>query len=71
MVLAIFSINPDKEATVVKAISESQRLGLRFTMTLIPIAVLVIGAIVFKKRYALSDSKMQEITSEIESRKTL
>jgi melibiose permease len=71
MVLAIFSINPDKEATVVKAISDSQRFGLRFTMTLIPIAVLVIGAIVFKKRYALSDTKMQEITSEIESRKTV
>ena len=71
MVLAIFSINPDKEATVVKAISDSQRFGLRFTMTLIPIAVLVVGAIVFKKRYALSDTKMQEITSEIESRKTV
>ena len=71
MVLAIFSINPDKEATVVKAISDSQRFGLRFTMTLIPIAVLVIGAIVFKKRYVLSDTKMQEITSEIESRKTV
>ncbi|MBR4706419.1 MAG: MFS transporter [Pseudobutyrivibrio sp.] len=71
MVLAIFSINPDKEATVVKAISDSQRFGLRFTMTLIPIAVLVVGAIVFKKRYALSDARMQEITSEIESRKTV
>ena len=71
MVLAIFSINPDKEATVVKAISDSQRFGLRFTMTLIPIAVLVVGAIVFKKRYALSDAKMQKITSEIESRKTV
>ena len=69
MVLAIFSINPDKEATVVKAISDSQRFGLRFTMTLIPIAVLLVGAFVFKKRYALSDTKMQEITAEIESRK--
>ena len=69
MVLAIFSINPDKEATVVKAISDSQRFGLRFTMTLIPITVLAIGAVVFKKRYVLFDSKMNEITEEIESRK--
>ena len=71
MVLAIFSINPDKEAKVVQAISDSQRFGLRFTMTLIPIAVLTIGAIVFKKRYILFDSKMEEINGEIESRKAI
>ena len=69
MVLAIFSINPDKEATVVKAISTSQRFGLRFTMTLIPIAVLTVGAVVFNKRYILFDTKMDEITEEIEGRK--
>ncbi len=69
MVLAIFSINPDKEAEVVTAIGDSQRFGLRFSMTLIPIAVLVIGGLVFRKNYILSDKKMDEITTEIEARR--
>ena len=50
-------------------ISQASRMGLRFSMTLIPIAVLVIGAIVFAKKYILTDKKMSEITAELNSRK--
>ena len=44
-------------------------MGLRFSMTLIPIVVLIIGAIVFAKKYILTDTKMEEITEELHSRK--
>ena len=69
MVLYIFHISSDKKAVVAELISQASRMGLRFSMTLIPIAVLVIGAIVFAKKYILTDKKMSEITAELNSRK--
>ena len=69
MVLFIFSINPDKNAEVVEAISSTSSMGLRFSMTLIPIVVLLIGFVVFKKKYLLSDERMDEITAELSRRK--
>ena len=68
MVLFVFNINSDKNAEVV-AVSETSSLGLRLSMTLIPIAVLLIGFVVFKKRYMLSDDRMDEITAELAKRK--
>ena len=69
MVLYIFHISSDKEAVIVEPIAEGSRMGLRFSMTLIPIVVLIIGAIVFAKKYILTDTKMEEITEELHSRK--
>lgn len=64
MVLFIFHISSDKEA-VVTTIETSQRLGLRLSMTLIPIVILVIGGIIFKKKYILTDAKVQEINASL------
>ena len=64
MVLFIFHISSDKEA-VVTTIETSQRLGLRLSMTLIPIVILVIGGIYFKKKYILTDAKVQEINTSL------
>ena len=69
MVLYIFHISSDKEAVTVEPIAEGSRMGLRFSMTLIPIVVLIIGAVVFAKKYILTDTKMEEITEELHSRK--
>ena len=69
MVLFIFNISNDKNSEVFSKITHTQTLGLRLSMTLIPIVVLLIGGFVFKKRYILTDSKMDEITEEISSRK--
>lgn len=71
MVLAIFSISSDKEAVVVEPISESARMGLRGSMTIIPIVVLIIGFVVFKKKYILTDEKLEEISKEIQERKAV
>lgn len=67
MVLYIFKINSDKEADYVELL-RGQRLGLRLSMTIIPIIVLFIGFIVFKNRYILTDSKLKEITDKLKNR---
>ncbi len=69
MVLAVFAISSDKEAVVVEPISDAARIGLRGSMTIIPIVVLIIGFAVFKKKYILTDEKLEEITDEIRVRK--
>lgn len=68
MVLFVFNINSDKNAEAV-AISETSSLGLRLSMTLIPIGVLLVGFVVFRKKYILSDDRMDEITAELAKRK--
>ena len=68
MVLFVFNINSDKNAEAV-AISETSSQGLRLSMTLIPIVVLLVGFVVFRKKYILSDDRMDEITAELAKRK--
>ncbi len=46
-----------------------QKMGLRMTMTIIPIIGVVFAIFWFKKRYILTDEKIEEITAEIASRK--
>ena len=65
MVLFVFHISSNKEAVVTEPIAASSRMGLRLSMTIIPIVVLVIGFIVFKKRYILTDRKLTEIFQRI------
>ena len=68
MVLFVFHISSNKEAVVTEPIATSSRMGLRLSMTIIPIVVLVIGFIVFKKRYILTDRKLAEISKELEKK---
>lgn len=50
---------------VVETISNNSVIGLRLTMTIVPIAVLLVGIFVFKKRYILTDNKLEEITNKL------
>jgi len=47
----------------------SQKMGLRMTMTVIPILGLIFAIIWFKKKYILTDEKIEEIAKEIEARR--
>ncbi len=60
IVLEIFNISQDQEVEAV--ISSQSRMGLRMCMALIPMAILIIGLIVFKKNYILTDKKLEEIS---------
>ncbi|WP_034210418.1 glycoside-pentoside-hexuronide (GPH):cation symporter [Lachnospira multipara] len=48
-----------------KGVSQASRIGLRTTMTVIPIIGLFIAVLWFKKKYILTDKKIEEITKEI------
>ncbi len=47
----------------------SQKMGLRMTMTIIPICGLIFAIFWFKKKYILTDEKIEEIANEIAKRK--
>ena len=67
VILSICHIN--KDALVGTKLPAGSSMGLRLCMTLIPMIVLIIGVLVFKKHYILNDAKLKEITEEIEAKK--
>lgn len=66
IVLSVFHISSDE--TVDAVLSEGSRLGLRMCMTVLPIVVLIVGIIVYKRHYILTDAKLQEISKQIGER---
>ena len=48
-------------------VSASARTGLRLTMTVIPIVVLVIAILWFRKKYILTDEKVEEIAAQVKA----
>ena len=69
IVIQIFQIKKDETAEVLTAIAPASRMGLRMCMTILPIAVLLIGLAVFRKHYILTDEKTEEISRTLEERK--
>lgn len=67
LVISIFHIQKDETAEMLTAIDASSRIGLRMCMTLIPIVVLIIGLIVFRKHYILTDEKLEEINAQLKA----
>lgn len=66
-VLTIFHIQKD-ESGVLTTLDAGQRVGLRGCMTIIPIVVLVVGYLVYKKFYILTDEKLDQITQELHNK---
>ena len=69
VILSICNIN--KDALVGTKLATSSSIGLRMCMTLIPMAVLIVGVIVFKSKYILNDEKLAEITEQIKAKRNL
>ena len=53
---------------VVETIDTSAVFGLRMVMTLTPIVILVIALMIFRKKYILTDKKIEEISAELKAR---
>ena len=75
LALQILALSQDVEETAEKidyslGVEAAQKMGLRMTMTLIPIAGLVVAIFWFKKKYILTDEKLQEISVELVKRET-
>ncbi len=68
IVLSICKIQKDTEASAAGEIAASSRMGLRMSMTVIPIIILAIGIVVFVKRYILTDEYLATITKELSHR---
>ncbi|MGN1188110.1 MAG: glycoside-pentoside-hexuronide (GPH):cation symporter [Lachnospiraceae bacterium] len=57
------------EAVAMTALPESSRMVLRMTMAVIPIIGLVAALIIFVKKYILTDEKLEEITTQLASKR--
>ena len=74
--LAVFKLSDkatteaDQKIDFSKAVDESTKMGLRMIMTLIPIIGLVVAMYFFKKKYILTDKKIEEIGEQIKARKS-
>ena len=64
----IGSASTDEVVTEVVRAQDSSVIGLRMTMTVIPVIVLFFAIIAFKRKYILTDEKMNEITVELKSK---
>ncbi len=74
--LSVFSLQSGtevSEADMVKdfslEVAASSRVGLRMTMTLIPIAGLFIAILWFKKKYLLTEEKVNDISRQLAEKK--
>ena len=47
-------------------VAQSAKVGLRMTMTILPMAGLILGLIWFKKKFILTEEKMAEITAQLD-----
>ena len=55
----------DQVIDFAKDVAGSAKLGLRMTMTIIPIVGLFVAIIVFRKKFILTDEKVEEIAAQI------
>ena len=61
--------NADQTAVVAEVQSGSTIAGLRFLMTLLPAAGLIIAMIVFVRHFKLTDERMNEIANQLKERR--
>ena len=66
--LAIFNLKDDTSDAVAQAASTSSKIGLRMFMTILPIIGLFIAMMYFKKKYILTEKKVEEIAAEVRAR---
>ncbi len=65
--LSVCNLSKDTENTkeVVNAVNQSSVVGLRMTMTVVPIIGLFIAVFVFYKKYILTEEKVEEIAQQV------
>ncbi|MBQ0039803.1 MAG: MFS transporter [Treponema sp.] len=62
VVLSVFSIGSEEAALITDRFS---RMGLRLSVTILPMVVLIVAVVVFKRKYILTDKKLAEINSQL------
>lgn len=67
--LGVFNISQDAEAEQVVQVAQSSVVGLRMTMTVIPVIGLLVAVFYFHKKYLLTESKVEEIAAQIKEKR--
>ena len=73
--LAIFRLSSEStteaEQTIdfAKNVADSSKVGLRMSMTIVPVILLFVGLFWFRKKFILTDQKMEEITTAIREKR--
>lgn len=66
--LSICNLSDDTANTVADQATGASVMGLRLTMTVLPIIGLVIAILLFGKKYILTEEKIEEITAQIKAK---
>ena len=69
--LSVFHLSDDTSntAAVAETVSNSSVIGLRMTMTVLPIVGLLIAVFYFRKKYMLNEEKVDEIAAQIKEKR--
>ena len=67
--LSIFNLSDDTSDTVATAVANSSVVGLRMTMTVVPVIGLLIAIFVFYKKYILTEEKVEEIAAQVKAKR--
>lgn len=68
--IKVFAISDDTSDAIATAkLSNYSSMGLRLTMTILPMIILCIAAIVFSKKFKLNDEKVAQIAEQLKLRK--
>ncbi|MCM1496599.1 MAG: glycoside-pentoside-hexuronide (GPH):cation symporter [Bacteroides sp.] len=65
--LTVCNLKSDTDAVV--AVEDASIIGLRMTMTIIPIIGLLIAVFLFRKKFILTEEKVEEITAQIKEKR--
>lgn len=66
--LTIFNLSNDTSQAAEAAVAGSSVMGLRLTMTVIPIIGFLVAVFLFHKKYLLTEKKIEEINGELKKR---
>ncbi len=73
--LQIFNLNSDSTTAAEQVVdfsanvAQSAKIGLRMTMALVPIAGLFVALLWFRKKYILTDEKVEEIAAQVKAKR--
>lgn len=66
--LSVCNLSDDTSNTVAAQASGSSVFGLRMTMTVVPIAGLLLAVLLFRRKYILTEQKVEEIAQQIKNK---
>lgn len=69
--LTIFNLSNDTSQAAEAAVAGGSVMGLRLTMTVIPIIGFLVAVLLFHKKYLLTEKKIEEINGELKKRHSI